>query len=57
MVFLIISFHKAEFYLFFKDKNEHVSVGALACHGSIIDNSSIVLFSNNYLDILPDLKS
>ena len=55
--FLNYQLSQAEFYLFFKNKYEHVSVGALACNGSIIGNSSGVLFSNNYLDMLPDFNS
>lgn len=55
--FFVLSLHEAEFHLyFFKNKYEHVPVGALACNEGMIGNSCRVLFSNDHLDIFPDLK-
>lgn len=52
MLFFIISFHEAEFYLCFLITSMNMSFGEAGT-----GNSSRVLFSSDHLDIFLDLKS
>lgn len=57
MGFFMVSFHEAEFYVLFENKQEHVFWGASVCCRGGLGHCSRVLSLGDHHGILLDLKS